>query len=178
ALVDTGSPGEEKALVEALGNAGLAPRDVRIVVVTHGHADHAGTARFWQQNGAKVMVGRDDEVLTRAGHNDDMHATGPLGVLFKPVFDMPYEPFAPDVLVDDETDLGAWGLPGVRARRMPGHTRGSLVVFVGKRDVIAGDLVLGAPFGLSSSSRDVGEHYYQHDRVADTCNIQALIDEG
>jgi glyoxylase-like metal-dependent hydrolase (beta-lactamase superfamily II) len=178
ALVDTGSPGEEKAIVEALGNSGLTPRDVRVVVVTHGHADHAGTARFWQKNGAKVVLGRDDELLTKDGKNDDMHPTGPMGFLLKPVFDVSYEPFVPDVLVEDEIDLAPWGLRGVRARRMPGHTSGSLVVLVGKRDVIAGDLVLGAPFGLSGSSRDVGEHYYQHDRVRDTCNVQTLIDEG
>jgi hydroxyacylglutathione hydrolase len=178
ALVDAGAPGDADALREALAERGLRPSDVRLVVLTHGHADHAGTARFLQQNGAKVVLGRGDEPMTRAGHNDEMSSTGVLGVLLKPFVRFPFDPFAPDVIVDDELDLSAHGLPGIRVKRMPGHTRGSVVVFVGGREVITGDLMLGGAFGLPSATRDVGEHYYQHDRTLAHCNVQALLDLG
>jgi hydroxyacylglutathione hydrolase len=178
ALVDSGSPGDAEALREALAERGLRPSDVRLVVLTHGHADHAGTARFFQQNGAKVVLGRGDEPMTRAGHNDEMSSTGVLGVLLKPFVRFPFDPFAPDVFVDDELDLTSSGLPGVRVKRMPGHTRGSVVVLVGAREAITGDLMLGGAFGLPSATRDVGEHYYQHDRTLNHCNVQSLLDLG
>ena len=40
-LVDTGSPVDRDRLYDALVRAGVHPRDVRVVVLTHGHADHA-----------------------------------------------------------------------------------------------------------------------------------------
>lgn len=178
ALVDSGSPGDADALTEALREKGLRPSDVRVVVLTHGHADHAGTARFLQQNGAKIVLGRGGEPMTREGHNDEMASTGLLGVLLKPFVRFPFDPFVPDVFVDDEVDLASYGLPGVRVKRLPGHTRGSVVVFVGAREAITGDLMLGGAFGLPSETRNVGEHYYQHDRVLNHCNVQSLLDLG
>lgn len=178
ALVDAGSPGDADALTEALREKGLRPSDVRLVVLTHGHADHAGTARFLQKSGAKIVLGRGDEPMAREGHNDEMASTGLLGVLLKPFVRFPFDPFVPDVFVDDELDLSSSGLPGVRVKRMPGHTRGSVVVFVGAREVITGDLMLGGAFGLPTETRNVGEHYYQHDPVRNHCNVQSLLDLG
>lgn len=178
ALVDAGSPPDVETLTRALAAKGLRPNQVRVVVLTHAHADHAGTARFFQKNGATIVLGRGDEPMARDGHNDEMRATGLLAVLLRPFVRFPFDPFVPDVLVDDELDLSSSGLPGVRVKRMPGHTRGSVVVFVGAHEAITGDLMLGGVFGLPSETRNVGEHYYQHDCVLNHCNVQALLDLG
>ncbi|HSP64787.1 MAG TPA: MBL fold metallo-hydrolase [Candidatus Deferrimicrobium sp.] len=42
ALVETGSQTSVKAVCDALGEAGLGPHDLRWIVVTHIHLDHAG----------------------------------------------------------------------------------------------------------------------------------------
>src|SRR6202043_1853721 len=42
ALVETGSQSSGKAAAEALAGAGLGPQDLRWIIVTHIHLDHAG----------------------------------------------------------------------------------------------------------------------------------------
>lgn len=44
-IVDSGSQGEFYELVVGLRSLGVALADVKCAVITHGHADHSGTAR-------------------------------------------------------------------------------------------------------------------------------------
>ena len=43
-LVDAGLPGSEKRIQRALRSAGLSFEDIKLIVVTHAHVDHAGSA--------------------------------------------------------------------------------------------------------------------------------------
>ena len=59
AVVDPGlpGPGTWRALQDRLKQAGLAPRDVHTVIVTHSHPDHFGGAgRFAKEHGARVVA--------------------------------------------------------------------------------------------------------------------------
>jgi hypothetical protein len=44
-LVDAGVPGKAKTFARTLETSGIAPRDVKLIVLTHGHWDHVGSAR-------------------------------------------------------------------------------------------------------------------------------------
>jgi glyoxylase-like metal-dependent hydrolase (beta-lactamase superfamily II) len=58
AVVDPGLPGPAtwRAIQDRLGKAGLRPRHVHTVIVTHSHPDHfGGAARFAREAGAKVV---------------------------------------------------------------------------------------------------------------------------
>ena len=49
-LVDPGPPGSAPAIAAGAAAAGVAPGDVRLILVTHGHLDHygaAGDAQAW-----------------------------------------------------------------------------------------------------------------------------------
>ncbi len=51
----------EAAVVEGLRKLGLDPADIRYVLVSHGHGDHAGGAKFLQETfGARVLLGAAD----------------------------------------------------------------------------------------------------------------------
>ena len=69
AVVDPGLPGPQtwKAILDRLGQAGLKPRDIHTVIVTHSHPDHFGTA-------GKLREEAGAELLTHAAfHNPWMH---------------------------------------------------------------------------------------------------------
>ncbi len=55
-LIETGPGSTQPALHAALARHGLKPSDIRDVLVTHIHLDHAGAAGWWAQNGARVHV--------------------------------------------------------------------------------------------------------------------------
>ena len=60
-VVDPGMPGPAtwKALQDRLKQAGLAPRHVHTVVITHSHPDHFGCAmRFAKESGARIVAHR------------------------------------------------------------------------------------------------------------------------
>jgi glyoxylase-like metal-dependent hydrolase (beta-lactamase superfamily II) len=91
AVVDPGMPGPDtwRAIQDRLKQAGLAPKHVHTVIVTHSHPDHfGGAARFARVADAKVVAHRsfrfgvlesseEAEVsvddLTAQGDNDEPH---------------------------------------------------------------------------------------------------------
>ncbi|XP_047427719.1 metallo-beta-lactamase domain-containing protein 1 [Mugil cephalus] len=56
-LVDTGGPWDRDFLLSSLKERGLEPRDVNVVVGTHGHSDHIGNLSLFPA--ALMIVGFD-----------------------------------------------------------------------------------------------------------------------
>lgn len=56
ALVETGPMSTLPTLLDELAQQGVAPADIRHVLVTHVHLDHAGAAGWWARQGAQVYV--------------------------------------------------------------------------------------------------------------------------
>lgn len=61
-LIDAGPdyPGAWEHMAAQLATHGIRPADVRQVVLTHAHRDHAGLAARWQRQGARIICGRAD----------------------------------------------------------------------------------------------------------------------
>lgn len=64
-LVDTGP--DYRGATDTLA-AAMEGRGPSLVVATHGHLDHAGLGRWWQERGARVAVHEADLYLVRAPH--------------------------------------------------------------------------------------------------------------
>lgn len=173
-LVDAGSPSDREGLAAALAARGVAPSQIKAVVVTHAHADHAGCARWLQTQGAAIVLGAGDVAVAARGTNDPLHATNLLGALLAPVFMFPFDAFTPDVVVDREIDLGDRGFAELRVLPVPGHTAGSIAAVLGD-EAFSGDLLKG---GLVVGPETPSEHLYQTDRLADHRSLQALLDRG
>lgn len=147
-LVDTGLGARpdpywgvsEGKLLQALGEAGVAPEEVDVVFHSHLHADHvgwnvtaAGTPTFPR---ARYMVNRTD---WRAFHEPLLENAFPFSYLEEQVFSL--ERAGVLDLIDGEHELA----PGVRAVPAYGHTPGHMAITIdsgGERAMICGDAIL------------------------------------
>lgn len=147
-LVDTGNPGSEQKIVDALVRNGITPQDLSLILITHSHIDHFGSvAALKARTAAKIAVQADDADALRDGVNQELNPTSFLGELF--VKFIPQHKKFPgieaDIIIEQELDLAEFGVQGM-AIVTPGHTSGSLSLFLASGEAIIGDLVMGGIF--------------------------------
>lgn len=142
-LVDTGYPGSGEAILAAMEEHGIRPHELRLILLTHGHGDHAGSAALLREKtGAPVAVHRNDAGKVREGVQGCLKPTGLTGRILGPVMgrDASFPPCEPDILIGDEMPLHEYGIPGLVVAT-PGHTPGSVSVVLSSGDALAGDLI-------------------------------------
>ena len=144
-LVDTGIPGSEGKIERTLKDHGRSFQDVKLIIITHAHTDHAGSAaRLKALTGAPILAHAAD--LDYYERRKEMtycvaHWWGPL-FLRSGVPGEPYLAFTPDILLHESEsfDLRQFGFDGT-ARHTPGHTAGSVSVELNSGDALVGDLI-------------------------------------
>ncbi len=144
-LIDAGIPGSEHKIGKVLARLGLSFRDIKLIVVTHAHTDHAGSAaRVRLLSGAPILAHQDDADFYSRKAPMTYCATSWVGKLFlkTPVPHEPYEGFVPDMLMKngDTVNLLAFGVEGI-VRHTGGHTPGSIAVELSSEDMMVGDLI-------------------------------------
>ena len=128
-------------MLARLEQLGRSPSEVSLVILTHGHFDHAGSARaLAAATGAPVLIGRGDVPLLEEGHNDSPHAMSGLARVVDALMRDRYPAMHPDLVVDDTMELEPYGVAG-RVRVVGGHSPGSLVVELDDGRTFVGDLV-------------------------------------
>ena len=129
-LVDAGLPGTEHKIEKVLVKHGISFKDIKLIVVTHAHVDHAGNAYALRElSGAPIVAHADDVKYYKQESQMTFLPTGWFGRLFlktKLVY-QPYKRFVPDILLSKEEslDLNRFGIPGT-VKHTPGHTAGQL----------------------------------------------------
>ncbi len=144
-LIDTGIPGSENTILSSMEKAGIHEHDLRLIILTHGHGDHAGSsARLRELTGAKLAIHRKDSGMLRTGTQGPLVPTGLVGRIAKffigSVNREGYPAADPDIVIDGTLDLAQYGIAGVVAPT-PGHTAGSVSVVLESGDVFTGDLI-------------------------------------
>ena len=170
-LIDAGLEADVDRLVERLASLGVSLSSVEAIVLTHGHADHAGGALALKaRTGASIIGGAGDRPLFAGGRNDELcptsesarddleehqHAT--------------YRGFEPDLPVS--APLALKPTIGVDAAviPVPGHTPGSLMIVAG-RWAFVGDLFRGAIVGSTAET-----HFYMCDLAGNLADIERLL---
>jgi glyoxylase-like metal-dependent hydrolase (beta-lactamase superfamily II) len=144
-VVDTGLPGSESKIEKALKNRGLSFKNIKLIVITHAHVDHAGSAaRLRELSGAPIVAHEGDLKHYTREVPMTFCPTGWFARLFKlsGLILQPYIAFKPDILLsnDEILDISQYGIPGL-IKHSPGHTAGSISVELATKDAMVGDLV-------------------------------------
>jgi glyoxylase-like metal-dependent hydrolase (beta-lactamase superfamily II) len=136
--VDTGMRGNTGHILTAVEALGRKPEDLRVIVLTHWHMDHMGSAaELRRRTGAKVAIHEVDAPIL-AGGQLPPKGRRLMGLIMRL---MRVEHLRADVELHDGDELG-----GFRIVHVPGHTAGSVMLF---RDGVAftGDALLGDGHG-------------------------------
>jgi glyoxylase-like metal-dependent hydrolase (beta-lactamase superfamily II) len=136
-LIDTGTPGAASKVLNAIRDAGHAPRDVKRILVTHRHSDHAGNAaELAEITGAEVHVAPAEApfVTEKREQSRPLPAT-PLGKAMVPYVKraLPWE-VAP-VAAQSTLVEGAFVGP-FRVIETPGHTAGHVSLLWPDRGIL------------------------------------------
>ena len=149
-LVDCGISGSEGKILRTLKCLGGNPQKVSLLILTHAHRDHSGAAKELQAaTGAKVAIQKEDaQYLVKGISAKVTPVTGFARFMARLIKAGPQNEkggITPDIIIENKLDLNEFGVKG-KVISTPGHTKGSVSVFLDSGNCIIGD-ILGKSLG-------------------------------
>lgn len=185
-LVDAAWPNKADAIFEGVRQTGHDPEDIKHLMLTHGHIDHAGSSKeIIRRTGAKVYVHAADLSLTAKGEAGYDGITVTPGIIPRLVFRLviipggtKYESFTVDKTIGDGEILPFAN--DIKVIHTPGHCAGH-VSFLMPQDgiLIAGDIcsnVMGLSYATINENRALARESIL--KVADFPFEQAVFGHG
>jgi len=168
-IIDCGISGSEKIIYEYLENIGISPEEISLMVLTHSHPDHIGSApSIKARTGCKVAAHIAEKPWIE--DIDLQYNERPLPNFYELVEGSVHI----DTLLDDGNiiDLGDNAL--IRIIHTPGHSKGSITLYLPHDGV----LITGDSIPLQGDLpiyEDVNESIKSIDKLMTIKGIQTLL---
>jgi glyoxylase-like metal-dependent hydrolase (beta-lactamase superfamily II) len=172
-LIDSGLPNSAGKIFAAIEALGRKPEDVRQVIITHYHNDHAGSlADVVDRSGAQVLAHPLDAPVLRG---ERLPAPANTNAIMKRLLNATdpglHAPRAVQVSREVNDGDGVELDGGARIIHTPGHTPGSISIYLPQRRLLfAGD----AAANLLGVRPPVG--WFTEDRAAALASIRKLAE--
>jgi hydroxyacylglutathione hydrolase len=183
-LVDCGISGSEGKILRTLKSLGGKPEKVSLIVLTHAHQDHSGAVKEIQRiTGAKVAIQREDgEYLVKGISAKVTPVTGFAKFMARLIKSGPQNEKAgttPDIIIENGLDLNEFGVNG-KVIPTPGHTKGSVSIFLNSGSCIVGD-IFGKTLGKVTSSmfcNDIEENRKSIGKIIGSNAVNLYLSHG
>ena len=179
-MIDVGAPKKIKSFIKSVEQAGIKPNDIKLIIPTHGHWDHIGSAKDIKEiTGARIaMHHREKEWLEKAQKHIPPAVTLWGHIISKTLgFLLPLIHFPAAkvdiILRDEDFSLTEFGIPG-KIIYTPGHSPGSVSVLLDTGDAFVGDLAMNSfPLRLSPGLPIFAENIQEVKN-----SLKLLLDKG
>ncbi|MGC9517093.1 MAG: MBL fold metallo-hydrolase [Methanomicrobiales archaeon] len=166
-LIDTGMSRTRKELEKNLEESGCKPKNLNLVLITHGDSDHIGNCAYLQQEyGAQIAMHNGDFGMAEYGDMLWNRKGNILSRIISPFMGLSKsERFKPDIYVEDGDDLKEYGLDA-KIIHIPGHSSGSIGILTNELDLFCGDLF--------SNTKKPALNSIMDDKIAAKASIEKL----
>ena len=139
AMVDAGLPPKSQKVLDYIHSLGRSPEDLGTIILTHGHPDHTSGVRLLQRSTqARVLVHGGDVKQDAQGRPWVHYTSQPIAREWDALF---FQKLYLDELAHEGQVLPIMG--GMEVIHTPGHTAGSIMLYLKRRGIIfTGDSLL------------------------------------
>jgi hydroxyacylglutathione hydrolase len=157
-MVDSGMASGRDTVRDALAEAGCSAGDLKLVVITHGDADHIGNAAWLRDEyRAPIAMSAPDAPMAVTGNMfASRRGASPIVRTLVKVLGLfgvglPRDArFTPDLAFGEGDSLKEFGLDA-KVLSLPGHSPGSLGILTAGRDFFSGDMLANGSSGPTPS---------------------------
>ncbi len=175
-FVDCGPPNKLANFVKGMQEVSIDPKEVKLIVNTHGHYDHIGSAKVIKDTtGAQIAMHAPDKEWLEKSINPVITGVTAWGKIMSKITSHPHinETIVDIILGDEDFSLVPFGVAG-KVVYTPGHTMGSVSILLETGEAFIGDLAMsGLPLRLS-----LGLPIFAEDIKKAKESISMLLEKG